>query len=67
MNILSKIKKLMTNEEELLKSSAPEQEELTQEVERVLERCGCPENNKFTQEQLGERCMFCGKEFYSTN
>jgi hypothetical protein len=97
MNILSKIKSLMTKEEELLPSSAPEQEEQveellpssapeqeeqveellpssapeqeepTEEVELVFQRCGCPENNKFRQDQLGERCMFCGKNFYSIN
>lgn len=66
MNILSKIKSLMTKEEKLIPSSAPEQEGQVEEVGRVFERCGCPENNKFRQDQLGERCMFCGKQFYST-
>lgn len=42
-------------------------EESSEVKEPVFQRCGCPENNKFRQDQLGERCMFCGKNFYSTN
>lgn len=32
----------------------------------VFEKCGCPENANRAQWQLDKRCMFCGKEFYST-
>lgn len=32
----------------------------------VFEKCRCPENANKAQWQLDKRCMFCGKEFYST-
>lgn len=29
----------------------------------VIERCGCPENQTKRNDELGDRCFFCGKSF----
>jgi len=65
--LFSLIKKVMNTEEELDETPEVESEPVEQEEAPLkFEKCGCPENANKAQWQLDNRCMFCGKEFYST-